>query len=1084
MPESVADSSFSCIFHEWLSILGLNSVAELTSPIGLVFKNDKDLERWFANEIKATFWANNNFNTCYVSELQERILQSYGHPLAPDHERNQKPFIDLWLPMHSWACERLGGICIKQGIPNHLFSNSALNDLATYLVDLLCEVSSKALWHEFSKGKNPSDIILLHLEAKNANGTLPRDAYREFIQYHRENGIRGLIKEYPVLAWFLEVTIKNWVGYVAELLARLSQDFDELQRTFDLPSSNPRINNFQLGLSDSHRGGRVVAILTFAGEDQTSAKLVYKPKDISLDIAYRDFLHFLNHYSALSRLKTLNYLSKDGYGYMEFVRHDRSNSEDEKERFYYNAGRLMSILYILGCTDCHHENLIAAGDSLHLIDTETLLEPEQNEKLDSKLDAIKPDQQHLPKNYFLDSVLKIGMLPQWSLLGKKRVTVDVSALGIASPQASHAQTDGWIAINTDGMLPGKIYTKSRLPTSLPVGLGEDNPLEFYAETLVKGFCEQSNEIIRIRDELGVDFFGRFEGLTRRIVLRATRVYFAIQEQQRTPHALKSFSSQFIQLGRLARSFLAGNDTSLRWPIYESERQEMALLDIPFFSHSVDLKHLRLDALGSQLPDFFSRTGIELARARLSCFNQEAIDMQTQLIRGSIMARNVHSHFGRSVPVEAQAEQVPAVASSSMALAFHIDGRQASTCIMDKLLSLAIVSPDGSLDWLGMDLLADGQSFVFGPVGHSLYGGSLGIACHIEYLHRHHHIQPSVIPNGILKENIVTAILKPIAHHVAGRSVEQRYRWLRDQAAGISGIGGVLLALGALRRNDWIFAINEALSIDIIINDPKLDILGGCAGLVGPLIKHGGDSAMPLLDAIGNMLLQTQGNDGAWRISHECNGLLGFSHGAAGFTAALARLFHLSGDHRLQRAACASLNYERIFFDEKMMNWPDFRTKPHSFITAWCHGAPGIALGRACLWGTDLWDERCADEIQISLRSMLFALKNEMSCDHLCCGSFGLIVMMRFLARGPWTLSLEIKVSIANLIEEVTVRKLKTFLDGQSGLTCFETLEGKIVLPGFFNGFSGMGMAILNERLADNLIIDFLSAGLVDNSLLC
>ena len=38
-------------------------------------------------------------------------------------------------------------------------------------------------------------------------------------------------------------------------------------------------------------------------------------------------------------------------------------------------GACLRPLYVLGCTDCHHENLISTGDQLVLIDSETLLEP-------------------------------------------------------------------------------------------------------------------------------------------------------------------------------------------------------------------------------------------------------------------------------------------------------------------------------------------------------------------------------------------------------------------------------------------------------------------------------------------------------------------------------------------------------------------------------------------------------------------------------------------------------------------------------------------------------------------------------------
>ena len=51
------------------------------------------------------------------------------------------------------------------------------------------------------------------------------------------------------------------------------------------------------------------------------------------------------------------------------------SSSEEYKTFYFNAGRLLSILYFLGANDCHYENLIAVKENLYLIDVETLFEP-------------------------------------------------------------------------------------------------------------------------------------------------------------------------------------------------------------------------------------------------------------------------------------------------------------------------------------------------------------------------------------------------------------------------------------------------------------------------------------------------------------------------------------------------------------------------------------------------------------------------------------------------------------------------------------------------------------------------------------
>jgi lantibiotic modifying enzyme len=76
-------------------------------------------------------------------------------------------------------------------------------------------------------------------------------------------------------------------------------------------------------------------------------------------------------------------------------------------------------------------------------------------------------------------------------------------------------------------------------------------------------------------------------------------------------------------------------------------------------------------------------------------------------------------------------------------------------------------------------------------------------------------------------------------------------------------------------------------------------------------------------------------------------LAGFSHGAAGISWALLQLAAATGDDRFHQAAREALKYERSLYSAST-GWPDLRygapAEQHS-MCAWCHGAPGIALGR-------------------------------------------------------------------------------------------------------------------------------------------
>ena len=181
------------------------------------------------------------------------------------------------------------------------------------------------------------------------------------------------------------------------------------------------------------------------------------------------------------------------------------------------------------------------------------------------------------------------------------------------------------------------------------------------------------------------------------------------------------------------------------------------------------------------------------------------------------------------------------------------------------------------------------------------------------------------------------------------------------------------------------------------------------------------------------------------------------------------------------AARQAVIYERGHFHADAGNWPDFREqqtsgKEPSFMVSWCHGAPGIALGRACLWGTVLWDEQCAEELSIALETT--ASIKQPGMDHLCCGSLGLMLLLRDLAQGPWPVSENVQQLALTQADQLHWEALDRCQDKEPQLRCFGTQEGNLVLPGFFTGLSGMAMALLKDRDSQWATNTLLSAGLL------
>ena len=1005
----------------------------------------------------------------------DRALDPY---LAEDSDEQQLPFRDLWLPVVDDAVARLRDSL--SDLQTRSFTDDAFQALGQSLLSRLCSVSEQVLFEQFNLLRPPGVMLLAHLGAAgDGQGPPVREYYERFIRQHRADGLDGLLKTFPVLGRYLGLVCLFWRQSNEGMLRRIDADVDALQQTFGIPPSAALIDIKQ-GLSDPHNGGQAVSVLTFATPNgDSTSRLVYKPKDMGVDRAYHQALDHLNRNSALPPLRSLSIHCGDDYGYMEFVEHRLCSGDDELKRFYRNAGRLTAVLHLFGCTDCHHENLIACGDQLLLIDTETLLEADLPDHIsDASEHQTSLNQSDLQKRC-QNSVLRSGLLPTWLFVGQARAAVDISALGIAPPASTTMKSAGWLGLNSDGMMAGRIMIPAEVPTSLPVGCGETNGLNRHLEIFCEGFREQCLAFEQTRDHwIGADgVLERFRGLPRRIVLRATRVYFALQRQQLEPAALRSPLSQGLVLEQLCRSFLMATDQPKHWPVFDEEVRQMERLDIPFFVHAIDGNDLPLSDGFAPVENFIEMSGLESSRRRIETLDAEAVQFQEQLIRGTSRAR-VTTEQGWQNQASAHEELDVADLTPDQL-------RLEAGCLVDVLGEIAIRDADGLLDWLGMDLGSDGEKFAFGPVGNSLYGGTAGVA-----------LLAAHFPEHAGRSELLKALIPPLLQLGEPSRDGLRLRWWRDQPLGLNGCGGTLLflqQLAASSDNDLCESLQQlesslisALLPDHIRADLALDVIGGVAGLIGPLLQNGSARALDCAVLCGDQLLQHQAEDGGWSLGGpDRHPLLGFSHGTAGFAAALVKLGQCVGEARFIDAASRALAYERERFDADHGNWPDYRDykpdQPNQFMTSWCHGAPGIALGRACLFGTPLWDASCLDEMTTALQTLI-AFPLPMT-DHLCCGTMGNAAVLRIVAEGPWSDALPATLRSAAI--ERSSQLVDQSIARARGLggsfRCFGTAESNLLLPGCFTGLSGIGLALMDQVNRDDRLQTVLSIGLLSPS---
>jgi hypothetical protein len=267
--------------------------------------------------------------------------------------------------------------------------------------------------------------------------------------------------------------------------------------------------------------------------------------------------------------------------------------------------------------------------------------------------------------------------------------------------------------------------------------------------------------------------------------------------------------------------------------------------------------------------------------------------------------------------------------------------------------------EGCCNWMG---IAEGgprpdkvlPTRKYSALGPDLYSGTSGVALFLSELHSAKgHIGARRCALGAIHQSL------------------SRFDAIEPQARFGLYTGGMGVALAAacvgkvLRENELLERAARMVRSFVCVDQVQceFDFISGNAGAVTALILLrdllDDESLLKVAIRIGDDLLRSAEKSGigySWRslLFRGRKNLTGFAHGTAGVGFALMELFRVTGRSQYREGAEQAFNYERHWFDIEACNWPDFRDEPGEskrtkrplrFSSAWCHGAPGIALSR-------------------------------------------------------------------------------------------------------------------------------------------
>jgi lantibiotic modifying enzyme len=274
----------------------------------------------------------------------------------------------------------------------------------------------------------------------------------------------------------------------------------------------------------------------------------------------------------------------------------------------------------------------------------------------------------------------------------------------------------------------------------------------------------------------------------------------------------------------------------------------------------------------------------------------------------------------------------------------------------------------------------------------IYDGACGQALFLAALHNTTGAEPA--------RRLALRVVAPLRAKIAQLGADpNRACGLTLPIGGYVGLGSFIYTF--LRLADW---LDDASLLDAarqtaglltperIHCDRKLDMVSGAAGALLALLAlyraTREDAWLDLSRDCGRHLLKSRvsyrGLPRAWP-SGEAPPISGLAHGATGISLALIRLSHTVGERSFTDAALEGFDFERALYDPAVGKWLDPRFDRHLEQSAWCHGAPGMALGRAAALALI---EDCAllDDLETCL--VISRDLPDSRSDHLCCGNMG------------------------------------------------------------------------------------------------
>lgn len=840
-------------------------------------------------------------------------------------------------------------------------------------------------------------------------GADPEEEYRDYQERFLNNRayIRGLCNRYPEMKRLLLCRIVTVTRQIRQIASEISKNMENINKLFFPENSFKRIKSIECGLSDAHHGGQTVAKVYPDNQEV----LIYKQRSLEKDQRFMELYGQFCSNAGLS-FQSVRILAKKDYSLESYIEQRSCKSEAEVKRYFQRMGILLFLCRLMGMSDMHGENIIAAGEYPIPVDLETL--PGNPDY------AVRENANRMVIEELKHSVLSVGILPViiWGGDGKGII---LNALGRGEKVKTPFRIPKIRKPESSDIHIGYEQGEAEFSGSLPVYQGKRADPSAYAEEICQGF-ECAYRYFQQEKE-------QITGKCRLLFSGGSR-YLIRHTQQYQMYLQTSFYPEFLEDGGRRRLFLHVLDKNQKdEELARQERDALYQMDIPAFCQEGDFRRWKKMQKGFGEDDLkrqLSLIALSLGILEKRKFVRRKEDVSDAVCDGKVREERIERQVRR---------------------------------IANQVCDMALPTDNGDVGFYGPQV-EEGGNFRIAPSGIYLYEGIGGIAVFLAAVMQKY-------PSGRYRRIYELSVNKLF------RYTEETATGAQSRASGHTGAfvgeGSVVFTYlllyevtGEERFLAWAKRHGEIVE-NMWETETSMDYLSGLAGaatVFAKLFRVSGEkryleTAVRMGEGIWERCDAMEVGRG-WRLLEGVEPLAGIAHGNSGLILAFGCLLELTEDMRYVERIKELLAHEDSLYENG--NWKDLRhPQGQRFCNnAWCHGAAGILLSRLRLKRCGFPDDSGTVKRDIDRCKQIFLEEMEQDELCLCHGLAG-----NYLALGEYLRSEE-DSELEKEYRELGERILKRLERGEASAR-------EKYNPALMTGFSGVGTALCGKYFKSSLL---------------